>query len=307
MKTYTVEEINRWCLKDPKDFILSCEDAYDKNIDETAKLMKRCLPDCPIILLSGPSSSGKTTTAHRIKQSLATHGVTTHTISMDDYYRTRKDYVMPVDENGNPDLESPHCMDLPLLNEHLLKLAAGDKIDVPKFDFERQCRSEETERIQLKKGEIAIIEGIHALNDIITGNLSGLVTSVYISVGSEVIINKEGSRLVPQMLRFPRRVIRDKNFRGASISRTLELWPSVTRGEELYIKPFIHNASVFINTYMPYESCILMNILKNELKSFENESKQAGLSEVYYAMDKFEPIDFVQYIPENSILHEFIG
>ncbi|MCB6364772.1 nucleoside kinase [Intestinibacillus massiliensis] len=304
--TYKLEQINDQAARDPKGFIEGSERRYHTQVEQTAASIVACMKQRPIVLLNGPSSSGKTTTARLLGEALMGHGVHAEVISMDDYYRTRSEYQIPKDEEGVDDFESPLCMDLPLLNDHLQRLAAGEEICVPHFDFEKQSRTDEVECLSLDPDEVAVIEGIHSFSDTITGGLEDKATCLYLSVASSVSLS-DGTVLAPEMLRFMRRAIRDRNFRGAPVEATLRQWRSVRRGERLYIAPYRHHATQYIDSYLPYESCILMQMLQAEIAGREEEMRAVGLHEVFRAIGCFAEIDYQPYLPENSVLHEFIG
>lgn len=303
---YQLQQINHCVSTDAKGFIDSSEAAYHTRIvNTTTRLLETC-KERPILLVNGPSSSSKTTTAKRIGNEFAKHGVRTNVISMDDYYRTRGTYEMPYDEEGVVDLESPFCMDLPLLSDHLYRLALGEEIGVPHFDFETKCRTEETTPMHLGADEVAIIEGIHAFNDIITGSLEEKSSCIYLSVESSVQISAD-CVIQPEMLRFMRRAVRDRNFRDYPVPATVAQWRSVRRGEREYIAPYIHYAKERVDTYLPYESHILMQQLQTEISTLEAEMSHADLAPVYQAIGRFVQLDEIAQIPDNSILHEFIG
>ena len=228
-------------------------------------------------------------------------------ISMDDYYRTSGTYDIPFDEeNGVNDLESPECMDLDLLRDHLTRLVAGEEIMVPRFDFETRTSHRNNRPVQLHKDEIVMIEGIHAFNPVIMGDLEKHATSVYLSVAS-VLLTDRNVRIEPHMLRFLRRAMRDSLFRSTSIEHTLKQWNSVRRGERLYISPYRGQADLTVDTYLPYETNILMQYLSEKLQVEEKMLEQADLAPLSAILDKVSPIDYKPYMPEDSVLHEFIG
>lgn len=306
LKTYDLNTLNTRAKLDPRSFIEESEAAYLKQIDDTAELLAERLTDRPVLLLNGPSSAGKTTTADRLCRAIERRGIHSRRISMDDYYLTRDTYSMPYDEeNDIIDLESPLCMDLQLLSEHLHKLSKGEEILVPSFDFPSGQQTRDVTPMRLGKDEIVIIEGIHSLNDVITGGLEERASCVYLSLEAQVTY--EGGRFTPEVLRFARRALRDSKFRSASVADTIRQWLSVRRGERLYIAPYRHYAEFTIDTYLPYESNILYPALRETLDAHPEALEKADLLDARRAADLFEPIEYEPYIPEASVLHEFIG
>lgn len=301
-----INEINERCRQDPAEFIAQSEQSYTNVIESIADCICENQYDRTILLLNGPSSSGKTTTSHRIRDAIERRGVHSYAISMDDYYLSRSSYIVPKDEDGRDDLESPLCMDLPMLSDHLAALVRGETIEVPTYDFAHRVRTDEVKEVRLKKGEIAVIEGIHALNDVLMAKVRESSIAVYMAVGTQLVLSNNW-RLAPHVLRFVRRAIRDKNFRDEPVSETINMWRSVRRGERLYIRPYIPSADFIVNTYLPYEDCILMNQLKHDAAPYHQEMIDAGLEDLVRALDQFEEISDLSLIPDNSIMHEFIG
>ena len=160
--------------------------------------------------------------------------------------------------------------------------------------------------MQLHKDEIVMIEGIHAFNPVITGDLEKHATSVYLSVAS-VLLTDHNIRVEPHMLRFLRRAMRDSLFRSSPVEYTLKQWNSVRRGERLYISPYRGQADLTVDTYLPYETNILMQYLSEKLQGEERMLEQADLAPLSAILDKVSPIDYKPYMPEDSVLHEFIG
>lgn len=307
IKTYDLDTLNTRAKTDPKGLIQQSEAAYLAQIDDTAQLLSERLSERPILLLNGPSSAGKTTTADRLCRAIERRGIRSRRISMDDYYLSRDTYSMPYDEENDViDLESPLCMDLQLLSEHLHALAEGKEILVPEFDFVTGIQTRDVTPMRLGKDEIVIIEGIHSLNDVITGGLEELSSCVYLSLEAQVV-DGQGGRFTPEILRFARRALRDARFRSATVQDTIRQWLSIRRGERLYIAPYRHYAEFTIDTYLPYESNILYPALRETLDSHADDLQKADLLEARRAADLFEPIDYLPYIPEASVLHEFIG
>lgn len=307
MAEYTLKYINHRAECDAEAFVNDCEEHYHRQLHLVADQIAANCKRKPIVLLNGPSSSGKTTTNDRLGRILELAGIHAHMISMDDYYRTSGTYDIPFDkENGVNDLESPECMDLDLLRDHLTRLVAGEEIMVPRFDFETRTSHRNERAVQLHKDEIVMIEGIHAFNPVIMGDLEKHATSVYLSVAS-VLLTDHNVRVEPHMLRFLRRAVRDSLFRSSPVEYTLKQWNSVRRGERLYISPYRGQADLTVDTYLPYETNILMQYLSEKLQVEEKMLEQADLAPLSAILDKVSPIDYKPYMPEDSVLHEFIG
>ena len=307
MAEYTLKYINHRAEHDAEAFVHDCEEGYHRQLHLVADQIAANCKRKPVVLLNGPSSSGKTTTNDRLGRILELTGIHTHMISMDDYYRTSGTYDIPFDEeNGVNDLESPECMDLDLLRDHLTRLVAGEEIMVPRFDFETRTSHRNERAVQLHKDEIVMIEGIHAFNPVIMGDLEKHATSVYLSVAS-VLLPDHNVRVEPHMLRFLRRAMRDSLFRSSPVEHTLKQWNSVRRGERLYISPYRGQADLTVDTYLPYETNILMQYLREKLQGEEKMLEQADLAPLSAILDKVSPIDYKPYMPEDSVLHEFIG
>lgn len=307
MAEYTLKYINHRAECDAEAFVNDCEEHYHRQLHLVADQIAANCKRKPVVLLNGPSSSGKTTTNDRLGRILELAGIHAHMISMDDYYRTSGTYDIPFDEeNGVNDLESPECMDLDLLRDHLTRLVAGEEIMVPRFDFETRTSHRNERAVQLHKDEIVMIEGIHAFNPVIMGELEKHATSVYLSVAS-VLLTGHNVRVEPHMLRFLRRAMRDSLFRSSPVEYTLKQWNSVRRGERLYISPYRGQADLTVDTYLPYETNILMQYLSEKLQSEEHMLEQADLAPLSAILDRVSPIDYKPYMPEDSVLHEFIG
>lgn len=307
MAEYTLKYINHRAECDAEAFVNDCEEHYHRQLHLVADQIAANCKRKPIVLINGPSSSGKTTTNDRLGRILELAGIHAHMISMDDYYRTSGTYDIPFDkENGVSDLESPECMDLDLLRDHLTRLVAGEEIMVPRFDFETRTSHRNERAVQLHKDEIVMIEGIHAFNPVIMGDLEKHATSVYLSVAS-VLLTDRNVRIEPHMLRFLRRAMRDSLFRSSPVEYTLKQWNSVRRGERLYISPYRGQADLTVDTYLPYETNILMQYLSEKLQGEECMLEQADLAPLSAILDKVSPIDYKPYMPEDSVLHEFIG
>ena len=259
----------------------------------------------PIILISGPSGSGKTSTANEMSRILKkNYNCKSSVISLDNYFRSNTSPDMPKDKNGNIDLESPLCTDLKLLQEHLFLMNKGEEFMMPVFDFKSQSRSGYVS-FKREPNTIVIMEGIHALNPLVTGENS-FATCIYISVRTRLKNNKNYV-LSPRMIRLMRRLCRDSLFRGRSLKSVFDYFESVSEGEDKYIFPFKHRADFLIDTFMSYEVSVYKSLLQKKLF----EAEQVFYDSHYYndIMDFFNillPISEKE-VPSNSLIREFIG
>ena len=254
---YSLKEINEAVRSDPKGFVEECDAAYNKKIEAAAKKIADNRVNSRIVLLSGPSGSGKTTTAKKIEAKLEEMGIHSHAIAMDNYFQTVDPETSPRNREGQIDYESPFCLDMDLLNRHFAMLDRGEKIHIPKFEFARQMRSAIKSRpLQLGKDEIAIFEGIHALNDIIAGKNPSAM-KVYISARSNIVDENGQIAFKGTWMRLARRTVRDAKFRAWEPDVTIKMWPNVRRGEKLYISPFKDNANIQFDSSLPYEVSVV--------------------------------------------------
>lgn len=307
MQYFSIRKMNE-LAKTPRGFIADCERTYDNEILRAAKHILSVAETRPLVLLSGPSGSGKTTTAQRIEALLDGWGHETHTLSMDNYFYRRADGVLPLDEYGKPDLESPRCIDIELLKNHLKRIAAGEPVEMPVFDFANQRRKEETVHFHRRPGEIVVMEGIHALNPDVVGedNLSALSTGIYISVRTR-LTNDEGYALHPSKVRLARRLLRDKEGRGMDYRATVERLQSVSRGERLYIMPNKHRADISLDTFIPYEMAVYRDEIIRELSEVDDAFlERSGVSDLLPLLRAITPISR-KLVPDNAMIREFIG
>ena len=296
---FSLKEINYRTVADPKGFLADCDARYAEKISGAADMIADNLKASPIVLLSGPSGSGKTTTAQKIEEELTKRGIRTYTISMDNYFRTVDPATAPRTKEGDIDFESPKCMDMDLLNEHFTKLARGERILVPKYEFARQMRVlEPSKSLKLKKDEIVIFEGIHALNDDITAKHPEAF-KLYISARSNVF---KGT-----WMRLVRRTVRDKLFRAYDPAKTIAMWANVRRGEKLYISPFKNKANLMLDTALEYELPVMNHIATELFSSIpEGIERYEELKQVLPAIQLFGHIDNDLVAPD-SLVREFIG
>ena len=303
---YQLQEINKRVHSDVKEFLEECDANYAQRVSLAADKILGNLEHGPIVLLSGPSGSGKTTTAMKIAEELKRRGVNSHAVAMDNYFVTINRRTAPRTPEGEIDYESPKCMDMDLLDRHFTALSKGEEIIVPKFEFARQMRNDSLGTpLKLGKNEIAIFEGIHALNDDIAGRHPE-ATKLYISDRSN---GNEGAvlRFKGTWMRLTRRAVRDYNFRGTGVAETMEMWANVRRGEKLYISPFKNRADIIFDSSLPYEVSVMRNYALPLLQAVPEENERHNeLMELIHAFQFFEPID-PSLVARDSLIREFIG
>ena len=304
---YQLKEINAAARSDPAGFVARSDRDFQAHIVQAADAIERNLPKSPVVLLSGPSGSGKTTTSLKLEEELERRGISTHPISLDEYFIERHPGdKLPLTPKGEVDLESPDLLDWNLLHQHFTDLEEGRGIWVPHFVFSRQLRNpSKSQWVELRENEIAIFEGIHALNPRITESHPNALR-LYIAAISD-ILDGEAVVFKRTWLRLARRAVRDSNFRGYSAHDTLAGWGNVRRGEKLYISPYQGSAHIHFDTALPYEVGVMANFVKPLLAAVppENPRTQEILA-LMAAFDKFVPID-PALVPESSLIREFIG
>ena len=303
---YQLSEINDKIRKDPAAFLAECDAHYQERIHTAVDTILERIRLSPIVLLSGPSGSGKTTTAMKLEQELERRGVNSHTISLDNYFKTLNRKTAPRTPEGDIDYESPRLLDMELLDDTFSRLSRGEWVIVPHFEFARQMRNDSRGTpLKLEKNEIAIFEGIHALNDDIVGR-HPQATKLYISARSNVC---DGDRVVFKgtWMRLTRRAARDYNYRGTDIAATLDMWANVRRGEKLYISPFKNKADVIIDSSLRYEVPVMKHYALPMLQAVPAENqRRSELLDLIHAFDAFEAVDPAM-VARDSLLREFIG
>ena len=258
-----------------------------------------------VVLISGPSSSGKTTFANRLAVQLRVNGLKPVTISLDDYFINRE--VTPLDENGDYDFEALEAIDVKLFNQHLADLICGKEVEIPIFNFPNGCREKVGRKLCINDDNILVIEGIHGLNEKLTASIpKESKFKIYISALTSMNID-DHNRIPTTDTRIIRRIVRDFQFRGCSAINTMKRWPSVRRGEEKNIFPFQEEADVMFNSSMITELSVLKVFaepLLNEIDNSYTEFSEAR--RLIEFLSYFLPIDSKE-IPPNSIVREFIG
>ena len=304
---YSLSEINERCRADAAGFIADCDAVYADRLKKAADRIQENLERSPIVLLSGPSGSGKTTTAMKICEVLEERGVRTHSVSLDDYFKTVSPETTPRTASGAYDLESPLCLDMDLLNDHFTRLSKGERIYVPKYDFVHQSRMMRYGRtLRLKKNEVVVFEGIHALNDAIT-TVHPEAFKLYISARSNVLDDSGRIMFKGTWMRLMRRTVRDYLFRGTNAQSTLKNWANVRRGEKLYISPFKDKADLQFDSSFAYEVPVLNNTATELFAGMpEDTPRYQELRSILPAFEQLEDVS-PDLLAADSLLREFIG
>ena len=287
-----------------KDLILLSEALHEKKIAEIAddiyKKGKR------IILVAGPSSSGKTTFANRLCTQLRVNGLQPVCIGTDDYFINRSD--MPFDENGEQNFEDLEAVDTELLSRNLNDLLAGKEVDLPEFDFIEGVKRFGRRIMNIEANQPIVIEGIHALNDRLTEQVDASEKyKVYISPLTQLNIDT-ANRMPTTDARMIRRMVRDNKFRGHSATKTIMEWPKVRAGEHKNIFPFSREADVVLNSTLVYETCLLKKHVMPLLEEIpKDDPAYSEAKRIMSILWFFDIIDGDEMVPNNSILKEFIG
>ena len=271
---YSLKEINDAVRSDPKGFAEACDAAFAKKVETAAQKIADHRKESRIILLSGPSGSGNTTTALKIEEQLEKMGIQT-------------------------------CLDIELLNRHFSMLDRGETIHVPKYEFARQMRSDIlSQPLKLGPDELAIFEGIHALNDVIVGK-NPKAFKLYIAARSNVVDEDGAVVFQHPWLRLCRRIVRDYKFRGSDANFTLKMWPNVRRGEKLYISPYKENADLMFDSSLPDEVAVLKPFVVPLLEALP-QGKYEIADDILRGFERIEIMEESNIAP-SSLVREFIG
>ena len=301
----TVYKLNKAIEEDRiKDIIMLAEALHEKKIANIADdIAKR--KNVKMVLIAGPSSSGKTTFAQRLGIQLRLNGLKPVTISVDNYFVERQD--TPRDENGEYNFECIEAIDLKLFNEHLVKLLNGEEIEVPEFDFNVGTKRYNGKKMRLAEDEILVIEGIHCLNDKLTSQISkDQKYKIYISALTVLNMDRY-NRISTTDTRLVRRIVRDYQFRGYSALHTLNTWHKVTEGEEKNIFPYQESANTIFNTSLIYELNALKPIAMPLLQEITDEYREYAEAQRLINILKYFREVPKSYVPNNSLLKEFLG
>ncbi len=301
----TVGELNKATIQGhSSELILVFEALQEKRLTYIADTIAR-KKGIKIVLIAGPSSSGKTTTCKRLSIQLLTNGIRPVGISMDDYFVNREE--TPKDENGEYDYESLYALNLPLFNQQLNALINGEEVELPRYNFTTGKSEMSGKKMKMRENDILVIEGIHALNPELTAQLpQEQIYRIYASALTTITMDTHN--YIPTTdNRLLRRIIRDLKYRNSPAQATLHRWPSVRAGEDKWIFPFQENADAIFNTAMLFELAVIKNQAAAALEQVpENCEEYAEASRLLNFLQYIKPIPESQ-IPPTSLLREFLG
>ena len=306
MKINTVHRLNKKLKEEKgvKELILLSEALHEKKIAEIANKIKEH-GNVRMVLIAGPSSSGKTTFAGKLGMSLKVNGIKPVTISVDNYFVERKDN--PKDEKGNYDFECIEALDLDLFNSQLVDLLKGKEVKLPTFNFTTGSKEYRGNTLKLKEDEILVIEGIHCLNDKLT-NLIPKENKFKVYISDLTVLNIDYyNRISTTDTRLIRRIVRDYKFRNYSAEHTLKTWYSVNRGEQNNIFPYQEEADCMFNSSIVYELAVLKKYAMPLLEEIPETSREYSEARRLITLLKYFKDMEPDLIPNNSLLREFIG
>jgi len=308
-KRYSVLQIapvNKQAQLNPAGFVSKSEEYYNNQVMAAARTICESDGHYKFVLLCGPSASGKTTTAHKLKHRIIAHGRGACVMSMDNFFKGMENY--PRLEDGSPDMESVEALDMDLLNACFDELMEKGRVKFPIFDFATQKLIPEAHEVVLGHGDILIMEGIHALNPNVLKHISrDNIYRIYVSVRTK-FVDGENTILVPKDIRLLRRMVRDYNFRNYSPVHTLQYWHHVIASEKINIDTYRDDVERKMDNTIDYEVCVWRDMMEELL----NSSDLAKLYEypeivrILNALGLFEKINH-DFIPKNSLLREFVG
>lgn len=299
-----IAKMNKCVESDAVDFINMNETLHNGMLHELGGMIEEDIENIRLICIAGPSSSGKTTFSNRLKIELMSRGINPLRISLDMYYKDRKD--IPLDEYGAPDFEDINALDVNLFNEHMQALIDGEEVELPDYRF-GDGRAEKGVPTRISADTPIIIEGIHALNDELSfGIPKHQKFKIYIAPLFQMNIDYHNPISYTD-IRLLRRIVRDKKYRGASAERTLEMWQSVRRGEFKWIYPYQEGCNYVYNSALTYELCVLKKYALPALYEVKPDSPDYIMANRLIKFLKyFKELD-EKWVPCNSLLREFIG
>ena len=299
-----IVSINEMATLSPEELIEVSERNFRLQVENVASKVAS-LSGNRLVMLAGPSSSGKTTTAELLSKDLIKNGRGAKVISLDDFYKDQNEKIFF--EDGTPDFETVKSLDTEKIKECLSNITEKGECLLPRFSFVTGMREKEPVHLTLEKDEVVIVEGLHALNPVITDSLeSEKLTKLYVSVSSR-IMNQNGVFLSKRDIRFIRRMVRDYLFRNSGVDYTFYLWNGVRKGEDRYLFPFKPLADIKIDSFHSYEMCVLKETALSLLSHIEKDSPYFDRSKkLFEKLSRFVSIE-KEKMPESSLLREFIG
>jgi uridine kinase len=302
----SISEVNRAAQENAPGFFALCNEKYEKKIEKIAQRVAENPAKARIIMLSGPSASGKTTTSLKLQEAIKRLGCGAVAISMDDFFKNREE--TPIRPDGTRDFESVAAIDTALLKDTLHELVMRGETDLPIFDFKRGRRADKSRHVALSADQVAVVEGLHALNPEITAALPAqAILKLYVSVSSDFTGSEGKETLTARDVRLVRRAVRDYNFRGALVETTLDMWDEVCRGEDLYVRPYKKCADITINSAFSCEPCIFRDTALALFDDSPSQSKHtARVLHIVEGLRAFEPMP-TDLMSESCVLREFFG
>ena len=288
-----------------QEYIRIAEAHQARKMGDIARQIYKRRDEIKMVLIAGPSSSGKTTSAKRLEIELMVSGLEPIAISLDNYYKGTED--TPKNEKGEPDYECLEALDVPFLNKQLTALYSGEEVTLPVYDFKKGDRKDGGKKIKLGSKNILIVEGIHGLNDALTHSIDrGTKFKIYISALTQLNLD-DHNRIPTSDNRLLRRMVRDSQFRGMEAAGTIKMWPNVQAGERKHIFPFQNLSDAAFNSALDYELSVLKYYADPLLRAIKpGMAEYAEAVRLLSFLENFTPIP-PQYVPGNSILREFIG
>lgn len=288
------------------ELIRISEALHEKKIAQIADHIVEDIENLRLIIIAGPSSSGKTTFAQRLRIQLLVNGINPISISLDDYFLDRD--KTPIDEHGKLDYESLYALDLDLFNHDMKALLAGEMVEIPAYNFVTGYREWHNHTVKLEPNQPIIIEGIHGLNPKLTEDIAEQNKfKIYISALTQLAIDGH-NRIPTTSARLIRRIVRDNQFRGADALKTIRQWSEVRRGENKNIFPYQENADVMFNSALIYELSVLKRYARPLLVKIKDDLAEYHIAKrLVDFLDYFDDITDESDIPNTSILREFIG
>jgi uridine kinase len=287
-----------------REVVLVAEALHEQRIAAIAHQIAQRRQEIGLVLIAGPSSSGKTTFSRRLAVQLLANGVEPVALGLDDWFVDREH--TPVDAEGKPDFEALNAIDLPLFNQQLNKLMAGEEVELPRFNF-HQGRRERGPSLRITRNHVILVEGIHGLNPRLVPKVAPAhIYRIYVSALTQLNLDRH-NRISTTDTRIIRRIVRDATRRGYSAAETIGRWESVQRGERQYIFPYQEHADVMFNSALVYELAVLRALAEPLLLSVEpGTSERVEADRLLSLLRWFKPCS-ADLVPDNSILREFIG